>query len=744
MSSTENRTVMNGIRSFSLALLLPWIMVATATGQVCNPDFIYVTTTGNASGTGTISDPVTFDRAITLRGSAPARNVILLQSGSYTLSGIKTIPANTVLDGRYTINGGEWMKSSGLTTTLSISGGYVTNGTGVGGYVAVSIGGNDVYIKDLNITNTAVAGTSTTNSRGRSTYGIHGNSVSNLYVSRSTIISGAASNGANGAAGANGVSGSPGVKGHPGDDDDHNNCDDGSEANRGTGGTGGGGAAGGPGAQQCDNTYGGNGAAGAGRNGGGGGGGSSGGRDDGTGSGRAGGNGGSSGGAGGVGGAASNSDNDCNRFHGNNGGLGGLGTNGVSQTTTEPSNYSFGVYFVPGGQEISGTDARGGGGGGGGGGGSRQSGTFCNDGSGNGGGGGGGGGQGGALGTGGFGGGGSFAVYFNGGSLKNLLNTALTAGTRGNGGNGGNGGSGGSGGAGNIGGDTDSDEVGRGGNGANGGAGGTGGRGMRGSRGVSQGSQGVTTHSGTAVTNTYTVTAKMRGMCTNSLYTLTKSSGTWDNFGQNYDQHLTASSGYVASNGTVEVYFTSTGHQDVSVSSVNYPNFLNIVFTRSAPTINPILNTCVGGSTTISTPTSGADYHWIVYSSNTGSPVATSSAQSFNWTPTSSGTFYVRLRVYDNCCGWSRSVHSAAITVNAIPNAGYTTWIGGTNNDWHTTSNWHCYLIPTASDNVIIPNGTPYTPRIFPSTTGDVRTIEVQGLLSELLRIDGDLDIHGP
>jgi hypothetical protein len=741
------RVILPRIISLALIGFFPDI----SEGQiVCSPDFIYVTPSGSASGTGTFSDPVTFDRALTIRGSS-SRNVLLLSAGTYTLSGTKTIPASTVIDGRYTVGVSEWTKSSSNVTTLNIAGGYVTNGTGVGGYVAIEVSGNDVYIKDVNLTNTAsISGT--TDSRGRSVYGIHGTNASNLYISRSTIGTPAATNGANGAAGAAGTNGFNGTTGHDGDNDDHNNCDDSGDPDDGNGGAGGGGSTGGVGAIYCNNTTGGIGGTGTGRDGGGGGGGGSGGRDDGTRGGASGGRGGTNGFGtlGGNGGGGGAGDRDCDPHTGSNGTIGSNGTAGTSQSATEPatSGANFNTYFIPGAQSSNGTNGYGGCGGGGGGGGSAQSddgllGPTCDDGSGNGGGGGGGGGQGGALGTGGYGGGASIPVYLSGGSNKNILSTLLNPGTRGFGGTGGSGGTGGTYGNGGAGNTVDTGEVGRGGNGARGGSGGAGGAGGRGMQGVSQGVYNGT-HTGTTVPNPQTITAAMKGMCTNSIYTLTKGGGTWGSFGQTYDNNLTSSStSYGTSSSTLEIYYTSTGHKDVIVDAATYPNFLNVIFSRSLPTINAIANTCVGGTTTISTPTSGANYEWKVYSSNANSPAFTSSSQSFNWVPTAAGTYYVRLRVYDNCCGWSRSVHSSAFIVNAVPNSGYTTWIGGTSQDWHTASNWHCYLIPTSSDDVIIPTGTTYTPIIYPATTGNVRTIEIFGNVS-LLDIQGDLNIHIP
>lgn len=51
------------------------------------------------------------------------------------------------------------------------------------------------------------------------------------------------------------------------------------------------------------------------------------------------------------------------------------------------------------------------------------------------------------------------------------------------------------------------------------------------------------------------------------------------------------------------------------------------------------------------------------------------------------------------------------------------TWVGGTDNDWHKSCNWNTSVLPTCSDDVVIPTAK------FPDVTGiaHCNTIEIQG-----------------
>lgn len=65
--------------------------------------------------------------------------------------------------------------------------------------------------------------------------------------------------------------------------------------------------------------------------------------------------------------------------------------------------------------------------------------------------------------------------------------------------------------------------------------------------------------------------------------------------------------------------------------------------------------------------------------------------------------------VYNSCGGVTSSAASLTITAPG-------TWIGSTNTDWHTTSNWSCNTIPINTTAVVIPFAAPRYPVI---STGD-------------------------
>jgi len=629
--------------------------------QNCN-DKIFVTTTGGGTGLAPNS-PTTFTNALSM--ITATRNHVMIASGSYTVNAKVSVPSNAILDGRYSYSATQWTKSSANTSTLNITPALQTNtvsGVTTGNYVAIElVNKSNVYIKDLNIKNLASA-SGTTSSRGRNVYGIYASNSSNFYFSRLDIQTSNASNGADGADGDVGFNGETGIHGHDGDNDGADKCDDGAAYGgiAGHGGNGGGGSIGGDGAQFCNRQYGGAGEAGTGRTGGAGGGGGSGSRMDSQGA-RAGGRGGSTGDGtlGGTGGAARNDDDGGAGYDGS------IGANGPNASISwvagnRPTNYTYNTYFIPGAQADNGSGGFGGAGGGAGGGGGDQSKSYDNDGSGAGGGGGGGGGQGGEGGSGAFGGGGNFGVYASGGATKFLYDILFSLGNAGDGGTGGDGGNGGTYGSGNIGGRED--EVGNGGNGARGGTGGDGGRGRDGANGVKS-NQYNTTLSGTSVPNPTTLTTTAYGGCTNSVFDYTKGSGSWA--GLSFINDINASNtSYTNTSSPVKVYYTSTGHKTINVSSTNYTNFDYVGTIRTLPSVTLSDNQiCVGGSIDLSATSWGTEtqYQWQIFRGDESTdPLVWSSvladpngAGPFNTV----GDYLVKYQVFESCCGWSIPIY---------------------------------------------------------------------------------------
>lgn len=563
--------------------------------------------------------------------------------GTYNFTSKIILPSNVTIEGGYQILGGDWVLSSSVLTNFNINPPVETatvSGSTVGHHIGMEANVvNGVTLKNLTINVLMAGATGNTGGRGNSVYGIYLNSATNFVISRCTVNAGA------------GASGQAGTS---------------------SGGTGGGGAggSGGGGGNQADgcNTNPGNGSGGA------------------T---------GSAGASGGSGGPNPGRDG-CNIFgcgqgprSGNAGGNGAAGAAGSPTFVAGNAPAAPAVnlaYFLPGGQSTNGGNGTGGGGGGGGSGAHLGSCCTCSCGSGNANGGAGGaGGNGGAGGGGGFGGGASFAIYtFS--SSGTMIDVDANAGTAGSGGVGGNGQLGAAGGPGNLGGTHN--RCGQsitGGTGGNGGAGGAGGRGQDGAPGVAQNVVtigGSVTQSGTTVPSQFSpVTVNQYSGCTNSEITLTQSGGTLDLAamgGAQLVNNLSASTtSYTTSSSPVGVYYTSTGNFDVVMGTTTYNDFIRINGTRPVPTFtmtvggNATTSTCSGTPVTLSTTSPGVAYEWTIISGSiqsnpTGGATSATTTHSF---PTS-GTYQIRLRVRDECCGWSIPVFQT-MTIIGGPQVGY-------------------------------------------------------------------------
>ena len=691
------------LQRLSLALLTVWGFVGSLQAQ-CG--IIYASPTGAALADGSEAAPVDLQTALS-QACTQTRKHIRLLSGTYNLSAKMVVGCDDIIiDGDWEVVAGIGRKNSNLVTTININANLETAaydgaaGTTVGYYIGVqAVGRSNLHIEDItfNVKNGGLAGTAvgTTGNRGNSVYGFYFRNCPNYFLERCVMNAGAASQGTLGVAGANGANGANGTNGTDGA------CnDDCSVNNSGRGGNGGGTGAGSGGATVVDascgstSALGDNGIAGAAaanaRAGGGGGSGGTGGAENNRGG--AGGNGGNGGGGAGatLGGAASTSGNggtgggNCTNINSQSAGAAGsAGTAGTSGSTL-PISTTYSFFWLPSGQSTNGTDGTGGGGGKGGGGGGGQGCFFCTDGTGSAGGGGGGGGQGGAAGTGGWGSGGSFALYsFN--STGQRGTSTINAAAAVAGAAGGTGGTGGTGGIRGLAGGEQGGflgcatcEVGLGSNGGNGGNGGNAGAGGNGAAGVSstielQSGGSSTVAPASAITQIFT-NQPLQG-CTNSEIIISKDAGTW-NAATPFitDLNISSSSFNTASN-TASISFATTGWKDLVGSSGTYRNFVYIgnnrpapVFAASTPTV-----VCEGDVFPLSSPTAGADYEWIVFpaAGSTAAPTAvfTTSVAGWNTPVTGVSTNYrVRLRIRDNCCGWSSPVYfSFSVVGSATP-----------------------------------------------------------------------------
>lgn len=672
-------------------------------------DIIYVAP-GASNTNGEPDDPTNLAHAISLVSGT--RQYIRMQEGIYGISNIINLTTNVKIEGGYRINGsGTWIKRNDAVTSLSMSGTEVVNmgapyNVNVGhniGFKAVGV--NNWSLQDLTINVNGAVGT--TDSRGKSVYGVYVRNCTNYSIARCVVFSGPGSAGSNGVgatAGYNpandpydGATGTAGIIGGGGDCDD-DDLNDGNysgsmgqqyNGNGGAGGNGGGSGfgqgapttnfaststapSGDPGDPATDP-----------RAGGGGGSGGAGGSEA-----RVGGN----GGIGGIGGSGASGGfpgnggtlNSCGLGKecgndGNPGDVGTAGANGADGATGASGNTD--IFFVPGVQAANGADGKGGAGGGGAGGGGGNGGSLATDGAGGGGGGGGGGGQGGVGGQGGYGGGSSFAIYVYS-ATGNITDCTTLSGSAGNGGAGGNGGTGGAGGAGGTGGlnncGVSNNEIGDGGAGGPGGTGGNGGKGGNGANGLSlpiyDVQNGVSNGTGIPAPGLVTVNYDNLSACANSEVVITKQTGNWSlPSGASFVNDLGPStSSYSNSSTPAIVTFSSPGTYDLGVNGGTLRKYITITTARALPVITGTVpaTLCVGSTINLNTATTGDHYEWTVYPESAGpnAPIFTDTVQSPGVTPalTSIGNYIVKLRVNEACCGWSVPVYQT-VTVTSIP-----------------------------------------------------------------------------
>lgn len=645
--------------------------VSTCTIQTGSPacDFIYVapppTGNDNINCGGPDNPCATLSSANgAIAKVSSTRNYIRMAVGSYSEPNIVNLSDNLIIEGRYTVSGGIWTKSSNTSSSTSLTCSGSESVSGVCHRMGFRANGvSNWKLIDLNITTTNATGTDASN-RGCSNYGVWINNASNYHVVRCNITSGSGSAGADGSGFANngGAGGTTGGTGGAG-------------ANG--GGDPSGGANGGPGASGTGGpTY-------APTN------------ADGT------------GGSGGVGtdicgsGGCGFSSPGCNGSHGGNGSPGENGASwnvGDRPNSPNPTNNQ---YYLPAGQ----AEAGGGGGGGGkgaGGGGSRggcASWVSCTGYSG---GNGGNGGSGGGGGLGGFGGGGSFSIWrYNSGTGANMIDLNLTPGSAGLGGNGANGQV-----APNVGlnvgrtnGQCNSCVAGSrcSGNGGNGGSGGNGGRGRDGANGAT--AQMVTDGnvSGPSVTipnsPIVTVSTQNARICANSVVGISTSAGNWGTLPSGWSfvryNQTSVPSQFTASSLTADIATTNTsGSYNLTAGSpaTTFNSYLTVRSDRTLPVItiqasdgselSPARTICNGGAVKLTASSWGTqqEYRWevfdnptqapdkgstagLVFSSNLQSPVTTALTN----TTTSDKIYTVRYQVREECCGWSIPVFETII-----------------------------------------------------------------------------------
>lgn len=619
-------------RIFTLLVVLITTSLSLFAQQPC--DFWYVSPNGTGT-VGTPDEPVSFIYA--LNNLSSSRNYIRMLGGTYNFSNKIVLPSDVIIEGGYQVNGNDWVLSSNANTTLEISPALefgVVSSVNVGHYIGIeAMNVSNFVLRNLTLDVQLAGATGTTDSRGRSIYGIYIKSSTGYEITRVTVNTGSGSGGDSGAAQSG--SGGAGGGGNGGDGGNRGNGCSSSQGGQ-TGNPGGGGAGGGTG--------------GAGR----------------------------SPGCNGLGCDGS----QHTGYDGNPGTNGNSGSPAWSAGDRPSANAANQSFYLPN-DATDGGDGEGGGGGGGGGGATGGT-CACVNCDGNNGGDGGDGGDGGLGGNGGYGGGGAFAIYTTGTGQGTVTDCLLNPGNGGIGGDGTNGQSGTTGnnglsgqtGGGCLCGNPDGGDGGKGGDGGNGGRGRDGANGPQ--TGLVQNSGSTVTQNGTTVPSDFNpVTVNQQLGCTNSEIALTHSGGDLElsNMGSpSFVNDLNPNtSSYTASSSPASVYYTSTGTYDVVINGVVYKDYINIASNRILPSFNTIQDnastTTICANTVLSMNTSftGTEFEWTIVSGTTGStPTGGSTGNSTSHLFATDGTYYVKLRIKDECCGWSIPVYKT-ITVNPAP-----------------------------------------------------------------------------
>jgi hypothetical protein len=181
-----------------------------ALAQSCG--YWYVSPTGTPTASGTPSDPLSLQAAITQAATGPTKH-IRLAIGTYLLNAPLSLEDNIILEGGFDLSGPEPIKrSDGITRLLRQSGTPEANPCRLVAVQAIGKTGfelHDLYIEVENASYTA-------DGPGCSTYGLYLNGCSNYQIVRCRIHAGNATDGKPGDPVPNGRDGAPGQKGQDG------------------------------------------------------------------------------------------------------------------------------------------------------------------------------------------------------------------------------------------------------------------------------------------------------------------------------------------------------------------------------------------------------------------------------------------------------------------------------------------------------------------------------------------------
>lgn len=136
--------------------------------------------------------------------------------------------------------------------------------------------------------------------------------------------------------------------------------------------------------------------------------------------------------------------------------------------------------------------------------------------------------------------------------------------------------------------------------------------------------------------------------------------------------------------------------------------------------VSPTSSTLCSGATlniTVTPTGSGTiTYQWASRTGSSYSDISGATLATYTVTGTAVTTYY-RVKVSSTNGNCSRYSSNMTITPTICPSK----WLGSTSSDWNTPSNWSSNLVPTATDDVVIPNPTNYPPKV----TGSVQAKDI-------------------
>lgn len=173
-------------------------------------------------------------------------------------------------------------------------------------------------------------------------------------------------------------------------------------------------------------------------------------------------------------------------------------------------------------------------------------------------------------------------------------------------------------------------------------------------------------------------TADFATGCTNSVVTLTKSTGNWDVDaigGTPLADLAPQGIAFDLSDSPAAFTFDAMGEFDLATDVDAIDGFIQIRQSRDLPMMAAQPDTiCAEDGLNLATPTAGTGYLWTVYDSNWNALQSYPQADPAGINLTDEAAYYFSLQVLDDCCGWSVPVYDSvyvrppfsAITVTNI------------------------------------------------------------------------------